>query len=150
MWKLREGIKMDIRRVLVLLLLGITGIWDKREKAIPIWLVMFFISLGIAVNIWSPYFTMGEVLLGGTLGLFLLFISQITSGEIGSGDGYIMMAVGIYLGIWNSLNLLFWGLLFAAIISLCLIKIKKKNWKTTIPFIPFLLCAYVFGLLMEF
>ena len=140
---------METRKVLVLLLLGINSIWDKKEKAIPVWGVVLFIGLGVVVNVWRPYFNISEILLGATLGLLLLFVSQITSGAIGAGDGYIMLAIGIYLGIWNSLNLLFWALLFAAIFSLGLIKIKKKNRKTTIPFIPFLLCAYVFGLIVE-
>ena len=50
------------------------------------------------------------------VGGIILFVSKITGGKIGMGDGFILCATGISLGLWANLELLswlyFWHLLY--------------------------------------
>ena len=75
----------------------------------------------------------------------MLFRSR---GAIGRGDGYLLCVAGVYLGIAGTLSLLSGALFLCAIWSLLLLAIKKAGKKTEIPFVPFLLAAYVGGLLI--
>jgi leader peptidase (prepilin peptidase)/N-methyltransferase len=82
--------------------------------------------------------------IGGVLiGALILLIYHVTKGEIGEGDGWLLIVTGIFLGIGRNFELLMSGLLLAAICSLFLILFKKAGKKREIPFVPFLFLGYM-------
>lgn len=134
--------------MLVLFFLGGNSLYDIRKREIPIALVIVFVIASLPLNKWSEQFSWFEVSLGAFVGVVLLFISKFTAESIGYGDGLVVMAMGLYVGIWQNLSVLFWGLFFASIFSIIVVNVKKRSWKSKIPFVPFLLISYVLNLVI--
>ena len=84
-----------------------------------------------------------NILLGMSVGVVLLMLSVLTGGRIGAGDAVLLIVTGIYLGLEQNLQLFFSGLLLCGMWALGLLILRKKSRKDSIPFVPFLLAAYM-------
>lgn len=80
---------------------------------------------------------------GSAVGIVMMAISKLSRGQIGMGDGIILIVTGMGLGMWNNISLLVYALFFAAVFSFTLMIGKKISKKDTIPFVPFLFLGYV-------
>lgn len=79
-------------------------------------------------------------------GLGVLGLSRGSRGAIGSGDGWVLLAVGWFLGGWHTFQLLWGGLLLASLWAVTVF-FRKRNRKERLPFIPFLWAAHSLYLL---
>lgn len=115
---------------------------DFRYRYLERWFLIVFGLLGLAYSICSDR-TWQEAASSVMIGVLLLFLSRITGGEIGEGDGWFFIVTGLYLSLLRNLILLLSGLFFSSIFSLVLIAMLTKDGggirKIRIPFIPFLL-----------
>lgn len=119
---------------------------DIRKKSIAVWVFLVFgllsfvmkaCLMGTDVSMW---FHMGKSM---AVGIGLWLVSKGTRGAVGEGDGCFFMVTGIYLGVWDNLALLLYGLLFCSLFSLGIVlwgmvthvSVGKKK----LPFLPFLL-----------
>lgn len=138
--------------VLICGLLGWLSIEDIREKKVSVWPSVCLIGVGI---IFAFRKSGNNTLLHGLtavvsaagLGAAVWLAGKISRGSIGSGDAWTMGGLGAYLGWQNALTVLFCGLLLCAVTGVLYIRIKRKNVKTEMPFIPFLTAAYIFRLI---
>ena len=98
-------------------------------------------SLFCGDDIWMR---MAGLALGGICFLF----SYCTREALGYGDSWLILILGIYLGIGKALVLLTVAFLLAGLV--CLVGLLWKRWQRqqTIAFIPFLTVAYVGVLLL--
>ena len=80
------------------------------------------------------------------IGVVLLLIAWTGRECIGAGDGVMLVASGTFLGFWGNLRLLIAALFLAAVAALFLLVIKRKGRNYRMPFLPFLLVAYLFQL----
>ena len=79
--------------------------------------------------------------------LFFLFLILISKGQwMGLGDVKLAVLMGLFLGWPKILPALFFAFLSGALIGVLLILIRKKNFKSQVPFGPFL----IFGTLIAF
>ena len=132
-----------IRMILVGLFLALNTICDVRTKKIPIVLLVCFGMAGIIINIFLPEYTVKEIAFGAVIGVALWGISYVTAGQIGNGDGLLFVVTGLFIGGINNFALLFWSTAFCAITAGVLLFAKKVGRKDRIPFVPFVLLAYV-------
>ena len=116
------------------------GDWKRKEISVRILLIMTFLA-SIKVVFFSEKFL--EVILGLGIGVGFLLISKCTEEQIGYGDSWLILVLGIYVGFEKLLILLFTASLGAAIFSLIFCMIHKWNRNFTIPFVPFLAAAYL-------
>ena len=72
----------------------------------------------------------------------MMMLSAATRGNVGMGDGILLVVTGVYLGGSENLALFMMGLLLSALWSLGLLLLKKKGRKEEIAFVPFLLLSY--------
>ncbi len=79
-------------------------------------------------------------------GLGVLALSRSSRGAIGSGDGWALLAVGWFLGGWNTFRL-FWGGLLLASLWAAAVFFRNRNRKERLPFLPFLWAAHSLYLL---
>lgn len=73
---------------------------------------------------------------------FLLIMRKVTAGGLGFGDVKLLTAHSFLCGIYAAAGTLLIGLLFCVICSAVLIFRKKKTWKDTLPFGPFLFLGF--------
>lgn len=126
-------------------MLLVCGLQDIKMKRFYTWIVLLATILIVACIPFSSTTTIGDRLLGSSLGLAVILISILTQGKIGLGDGLILWVTGISLGFWSNLELFMIALLFSAILSIILLVAKKVNRKQCIPFVPFIFMAYIIG-----
>jgi leader peptidase (prepilin peptidase)/N-methyltransferase len=120
------------------------GVQDLLKKKIYLWAV----GLGAILIIFClPFCHNNSVLerVGGlAVGIIVIIISFATEGKIGMGDGMLLCITGIGLGFWGNLELFAIALSLAAFLSVILLITRHADRKKAIPFVPFLLFAYVF------
>ena len=121
---------------------------DIRKKEVRLNFVLFFGILGIFLHMLWRMQSIESLLLGMSVGVALLLLSVLTGGKIGIGDAVLLIVTGIYLGLEENLKLFFGGLFLCGMWALGLLLLRKKGRKDSIPFIPFLLAAYM-GMLVN-
>ena len=83
-------------------------------------------------------------ILGGiAIGLFFVYLSYITEEKIGYGDSWLIGILGVYLGGTELLELMLIASLAASVCSLGYCACHGWNRNHTLPFIPFMLVAFV-------
>ena len=116
---------------------------DMKRKQIRLNPVLLFGILGIFFHMLWRVQSIENILLGMSVGVVLLMLSVLTGGRIGAGDAVLLIVTGIYLGLEQNLQLFFSGLLLCGMWALGLLILRKKSRKDSIPFVPFLLAAYM-------
>ena len=122
------------------LLVASWGDWKRKEISVRILLLMTVLA-SVKAIFFSEKFL--EVMLGLVIGIGFLLISKWTEEQIGYGDSWLILILGLYVGFEKLLILLFTASLGAALFSLIFCVIHKWNRNFTIPFVPFLAAAYV-------
>lgn len=121
-------------------LLVIAAINDIKTKTIPVWIPIVGMLAGMALLIFSE--NRSELMYGGIIGLIMLFLSLAIK-DFGTGDGLMILSLGLLRGVSVCVESLFIALLLATIWGLILILIKRSGEKIYLPFIPFLLLAVI-------
>lgn len=127
----------------VLILLAVTSVIDWRKREIPMSL-LFVMSAGITIfAIYCKDVTIWYRLAGGALGIMLFVVSAVTKEAIGYGDSWTILLLGVHLGIFRVLQLLFVASLLAVLFAVFYLWVRKWDRNTTLPFVPFLAIAYL-------
>lgn len=134
-------------QAVVVSMLTLCSAEDMKRKQIRLNPVLLFGILGIFFHMLWRVQSIENILLGMSVGVVLLMLSVLTGGRIGAGDAVLLIVTGIYLGLEQNLQLFFSGLLLCGMWALGLLILRKKSRKDSIPFVPFLLAAYM-GMLM--
>ena len=79
---------------------------------------------------------------GSSVGLLFLGFSFLSHEAIGKGDALLFIILGWFLGMYQIIFLLFVAFMFSGVFAMFLLLIKKGNYKTSIPFMPFLYIAF--------
>lgn len=128
--------------VIIVFLIPCT-ITDLKSKTIPIWwTVVFGISAMIYQIFWKKQ-KLEAILFSMIIGVTLLVAAKISNQRIGYGDGIIFLILGLWIGFWDGISLLFFSLILSSIISVYLIIVRRKGRDYRIPFIPFVTAAYI-------
>lgn len=130
-------------RIAVMGMLALCSAEDIRKKKVCLNPILAFGILGVVFHMLWQLQSIGNLLLGMMVGVSMLFLSVLSAGKVGAGDGLVLLVTGIYLGLEQNLVLLLYGVFLCGIWAIFLVVFQKKNKKDTIPFIPFLLAAYI-------
>lgn len=140
------SLEMAIHLVFITFMI-IATVTDLKEKIVPDKLIV----TGIVVIFILRAFNQVDFinyLLGGLISFGILFAIFLLSGEkMGGADVKIYALIGISIGLLGAINSLFYASIVALILNLD--KLKKKNRKKEIPFLPFItigvLLVYIGG-----
>lgn len=126
--------------LIVATLLSICSFYDLKQKEVPL-LPIVIVGIGGILYI---IFGVEKIsyIAGAGLGILCLLFGKITEESLGYGDGYLLLAIGLLIGLKKNIALLIIALFLSAIFSMVLLILKKGNRKTTIPFVPFLLLSW--------
>lgn len=133
--------------------LVILSVIDIRRKIVPMWGILSTLLISMVVvclkNEESPS-DMFIFCISLVPGLSMVFISWVTAGKVGIGDGLLLIAIGMGIGFENCIYVLCVALIFSCIVSGILLVLKKANRNTHIPFVPFItlgmgvvMCGYI-------
>lgn len=114
----------------VLVHLLVLSVEDIKEQQLS---MLFILELGLGGLVY--------VLYGGHrpqlgLGIFLLALGYGTKEKIGYGDGYLILALGMWLSYTALMKTFFLGICMASLYGIC---VQKRE----LPFVPFLTLAYM-------
>lgn len=133
----------EIADVIVFFMLAIAGLMDWKKKELPLWLL---IGMSVCVVIFAACCkdtSLGYRLVGATLGVLFFLISKVTKEAVGYGDSWLILLLGVHLGISRALQVLFAASLLSAIFALFYLWVRKWRRNATLPFVPFLAIAYL-------
>ena len=138
-------------------ILSACAVVDLRKRIIPNILVLSGLIVRVILYIFEFVFyrelftsQLLSDLMGFGIGFGILFIScVITKGAIGFGDVKLFGMIGLMTGAICTYSTLIFSLISSSIISLCLILIKKKKRKDSIPFGPFILFGYTLAVFLS-
>lgn len=137
---------MTAEQWLLLAFLGINAVEDIRKKEI---LLVPTLLYGFLV-LWHTLISGGEweMLLTGCIpGLLLLAFSLLSKGQVGLGDVWIVLIMGLQMGVAATLGIL-WGAIFMLSVWGFLfqnVRGKTDCEKLVLPMVPFLFLAMLLG-----
>ena len=114
------------------------SITDIRKKEISVILIGLFVAASAAYSIVFQSMKWNDFLYSLIPGISLLALGIMTKESIGYGDGLLVLALGILLGLEKCLITVGMGLAASAIYALVLLTLRKVNGKSRLPFVPFL------------
>lgn len=132
-----------IHSVSVFIVLLIYAYIDLRKKELSIRVLLIGASILGIVTILYGDVSLVYSLLGCLLGAVFIGISKWTKEALGMADAYVIMMLGVSIGIYEVALVLFYSMFLAAVVSILLLSIKKIKRKGTLPYIPFLLLSYL-------
>lgn len=133
--------------VLLLMLTCFTR-FDLKTGFIPArWLGIAGI-VGVCIRLWKGGFSGENLPAGVSVGIFLLLISFLSKGAVGSADGWMLCISGLLLDFQENLFLLMGACVLASVYAVALLALKRGKRQTEFPFFPFLLAAYLALLLL--
>ena len=131
--------------IAVLAFLLLQSISDLRKKQILIWPSLLLAAAGLSRLLFlQPSEARSAAFLAAALallpGLFLLLMSRMTRGGIGSGDGLCLLCLSAYLKLADLCLLLLGSVSLSAVYAGFLL-FKKKGRNYAYPFLPFFFLA---------
>ena len=130
-----------------LLFLLFSSFLDIRKREISIPVTLLFGLAGVVYSVRTGR-TMTDYLIPLGIGILILGRSVLTRGQVGMGDGWMLLALGCMLRMECYIQMACIGMLLAAAYSGVLMLVFRKNRKTEIPLVPFLLLGYVGGMII--
>lgn len=130
-----------------LLFLLFSSFLDIRKREISIPVTLLFGLAGVVYSVRTGR-TMTDYLIPLGIGILILGGSVLTRGQVGMGDGWMLLALGCMLRMECYIQMASIGMLLAAAYSGVLMLVFRKNRKTEIPLVPFLLLGYVGGMII--
>ena len=130
-----------------LLFLLFSSFLDIRKREISIPVTLLFGLAGVVYSVRTGR-TMTDYLIPLGIGILILGGSVLTRGQVGMGDGWMLLALGCMLRMEFYIQMACIGVLLSAAYSVVLMLVFRKNRKTEIPLVPFLLLGYVGGMII--
>lgn len=139
---------LEVCKIIVGLFLIVLSVLDIKDREFPVLLLLLLFAFLIGGQCIQPFRAWSDCLMGVLPGALLVLFHYLTRGGIGLGDGLLIGILGLFLGFWENLSLLFFSLLLEAVFAggLC---VKRKlagkafERNLTLPFVPFITCGYV-------
>ncbi len=136
LWEHAEGVCYLVGAVM----LAFLGVIDIKHKKIPMALPVLLGCAAVCIRGTSGLLTAAA---GMVPGMMMLLGSRISRGQMGTGDGLLLICIGAMLGGVQSLEVFILSLFFVFIFSCAGLLFKKLSGKSELPFVPFYFAAYI-------
>lgn len=128
-------------------ILALAAYADWKEQEVPLRGLLLAGAGGFLLQLACGDTELADIVSGAAVGVLVLIAARVTGEAIGAGDGLILIVSGIFLGFWRVLWLFMTALFCSGAVALFLLVVKRKGRKYRLPFIPFLLAAYLLQLI---
>lgn len=127
--------------ILMLVFLGICAVYDGLEREIPLAVVWLGIIAAVVLHIQglAGDGTFMSAVLSVIPGVMFWLLGFISGEKVGYGDGWLLVMIGLFMGLWKCFLILMIGLVSGSLVVLTLLVFKKVSRDYRLPFAPFLL-----------
>jgi leader peptidase (prepilin peptidase)/N-methyltransferase len=139
-----------IMMILIGIMLFVAGIVDIRKLSISRRYIVLLGAACIAALLTQKRPSLITALSGTLIGMCALGISLIAGEQLGRGDGFVLVAIGLVLGFRGSLVVVSIASIIMCIIAIVMLAFKKGNKKTKLPFIPAIFAGYSIFLITNY
>ena len=121
--------------------MGICAVCDGMEKKIPLAVVWLGIITAIVLHMQGMTGNQSwlSVVLSVLPGVLFWMLSFVTGEKVGYGDGWLLVMIGVFTGLWKCFLILLVGLTAESLVVLVLLVMGRITKNRQIPFAPFLL-----------
>ncbi|MBQ5950585.1 MAG: prepilin peptidase [Lachnospiraceae bacterium] len=117
---------------------------DIRTGSVPLWLPALMGAAGLVLRLAAG--RTGDLLWSLLPGAILFLTGLASRGQVGTGDGLMLLALGACVSPAAALLALFFGLAAEALLGVILRVARGRSLRCGMPFLPFLcggaLCAF--------
>lgn len=123
------------------LFLAVCAVFDGLYRQIPLIVVWLGMFAAVCLQICGVMGETGIFMTAVSLvpGVVFFLLSFLTGEKVGYGDGWVLLMIGLFLGVYRCFLILFVGLLAESAVAMVLLAFKKIRRDKEIPFSPFLL-----------
>lgn len=125
----------------IVVLLVVCSVYDWKYCGLPMWLVIIG-GIGSAVGVLGTVLwrerSVSEVIYALLPGIFTILLAYASREQIGYGDGLILLMLGGYAGVGDTIKILMLALAGSFVVSIVLLLGRKATGNSRIPFVPFL------------
>ena len=127
--------------ILLFVFLGLCAVYDGVTREVPLVVVWLGIITAIVLHIQGlgGNQTWQAAVLSVIPGATFWILSFFTSEKVGYGDGWILIMIGLFMGLWKCFLILMIGLTLSSLVVLILLAFRKVSRNYQLPFAPFLL-----------
>jgi len=123
------------------MILGFLSLSDIKTKKISVFLPLAFGVCSVFIP-WDLK-NLSDALLGCIPGVVLLALNRPSKGQVGMGDGLLLVGMGLHLGMHKAFLAWFYSLGIVFLFSCIGLIMKKLRPKSCVPFAPFYMAAYI-------
>lgn len=127
--------------IFLFLFLGICAVCDGVEREIP--LVVVWVGIIAAIVLHVQGLAGDNSWLAAAIsvlpGVMFWMLSFVTGEKVGYGDGWMLVMIGLYTGLWKCFLILLIGLMSESLLVLILLAVRRISKDRQVPFAPFLL-----------
>ncbi len=132
------GAESGLMEWFCLIFLALCGYFDIRFKMVRVnWCLLFGVFC-VVLHLFYFHTRFENLAAGAIIGGIVWLLSYITKEAIGRGDGFVMLVLGIGVGLKQGMQVFMLGLFFIMLAGIFLVVFKKISFKERIPFVPFL------------
>ena len=140
---MNEGVLQSVQMWIMMGGLGILSIEDLKWKKLHSLPIAAIGIIGIVFSVITDAWMHGGWWLGWIPGILVLFFAWLTKESIGYGDGLVILSMGGFYSAVELCSVLLLAVTIAGVGALILLVFFRKNRKTQLAFVPFLLCAHL-------
>ncbi|MCF0129611.1 MAG: prepilin peptidase [Pseudobutyrivibrio sp.] len=128
-----------MRYLILFLMLVFCSYTDIKGRYVKVLPVAGFGILGLVLGLMTKEISVSSMVAGLLTGAGILIFSILSKDKIGKGDALIIAVMGVYLGVWDTMSVLFVASVLGGIFGMIFIKRNGKDMGYELPFAPFLL-----------
>ena len=127
--------------IFLFVFLGICAVYDGVEREVPLVVVWMGIITAVVLHIQGlgGEWTWQDVALSVIPGVTFWILSFISAEKVGYGDGWMLVMIGLFIGLWKCFLILMIGLVSSSLVVLILLAVRRVSREYQLPFAPFLL-----------
>lgn len=134
-----------IYRILMItigVLLLAAGISDIRKKQVSRGMILALLLTCLSVIPFKEDYRIYDAVGGLSIGLCAIGVSVVSREQIGRGDGMVIAAIGLVLGVYSCIAVVCVASLLMCVVSIVVLALKKGTKQTRLPFLPAVFVGY--------
>ena len=140
---------LTIEKAGCFLFLGTMSLFDIKTKRLPDVSLILGLVASVLVRIAFTGQSFSSYAAAAVVGIIFVIISYLTNEKIGYGDSFVILSIGILVGLENLLFILFTAFVMASFFGMVILVSNNFRKDTGIPFVPFIFAAFIMLLLFQ-